>query len=185
MVPKNTPWSRKVSRMGMMMLIMYSLASGAAALLAVATSTPVTATVIVPNTCDLVPSNSAVNFNTISPGTNSIGTSNAVTITDTGANPSNILLSGTAWSSGAHNFDSGNTVYSAVASNSLWNPGSAKSTTANIETYFPNDNGVTQLDTLLYTSNGATANTIFLGLQIPAAQYGATYTQTIDVISSC
>lgn len=173
-------WDKKTSKFMVLLLMLYGLATVLSSIVAIGAST-VTATVTVQNTCNLAPSNTAVAFSVNTPGTNTIGTVNAITITNTGANPSNILLSGNSWSDGAsHTFDVSNTVYSGIAANSLWSPGTTRSGTANVETQLSN----TPTDALLYTSNTA-SNTIWLGLSIPTGQYGATYTQTITIASNC
>ncbi len=175
-------WNRKTSRFMVLLIMIYGLATMLSSLVAVG-STTVTATVVVKNTCNLSPSNTAVAFSVNTPGTNTIGTVNAITITNTGANPSNILLSGSTWSDGAgHTFGVSNTVYSGIAANDVWNPGIVASSTANVEVQLTTN---PSFDTLLYTFNGVETNTIWLGLSIPAAQYGATYTQTITIASSC
>lgn len=177
----NANWNNMTSKLAVLIILLYGTATVLTSMITMAATT-VTATVVVQNTCNLAPSNTAVAFSITTPGTNTIGTVNAITIIDTGANPSNILLSGSSWSDGgSHTFGVSNTIYSGIAANDLWTPGTTPSATANVEVMFSN----TPLDTLLETSNGVAANTVWLGLSIPASQYGATYTQTITISSNC
>ena len=105
----------------------------------------------------------------LNPGSNTGTMANTISVTDTGNLNSNILTSGTTWTFGSNTFGVSNTEYSASAATSYGSGTalSASSTDTNIPV------------------NTVSANTISYGLGVPNGQAPGTYTQTIDVISSC
>ena len=129
----------------------------------------VTASVTINNYCSFTVSNSAINFGSMNPGANTVTTANAITVTDTGNIGSNILTSGSSWVFNSNTFGVTNTVWSTSSSTAY--------ASANLLT------GST-VDTKMIVTT-ATPNTIYYGLGIPAGQAPGTYSQTIDVISSC
>ena len=129
----------------------------------------VTASVTINNYCSFTVSNSAINFGSMNPGANTVTTANAITVTDTGNIGSNILTSGTTWTFGSNTFGVQNTV---------WSPSSTTAyASANVLTG-------SAVNTNIIVTTTAT-NTIYYGLGIPAGQAPGTYSQTIDVISTC
>ena len=129
----------------------------------------ISATVTVNNYCAFVTSNTAINFGSMNPGTTTATTANGITVTDTGNIGSNILTSGNSWVYNSNSFGVQNTVWSASSSTAY-----ASATPLTI----------TSTDTGIIVTTTAT-NTIYYGLGIPAGQAPGTYSQTIDVISSC
>ena len=130
----------------------------------------VTASVTINNYCTFTVSNTAINFGSMNPGTTTATTANGVvTVTDTGNIGSNILTSGTSWAFNSNTFGVTNTV---------WSPSSS--------TVYASANLLTgsSFDTKIVVTTTAT-NTIYYGLGIPAGQAPGTYSQTIDVISTC
>ena len=130
----------------------------------------VTASVTINNYCTFTVSNTAINFGSMNPGTTTATTANGVvTVTDTGNVGSNILTSGTTWTFGSNTFGVQNTV---------WSPSSTTAyASANVLTG-------SAVNTNIIVTTTAT-NTIYYGLGIPAGQAPGTYSQTIDVISTC
>lgn len=129
----------------------------------------VTASVTINNYCSFTVSNTAINFGSMNPGANTITTANDITVTDTGNIGSNILTSGNSWTFGSNSFGVQNTVWSASSSTTY---GAATPLTGS------------SVDTHIVVANSA-SNSIYYGLGIPAGQAPGTYSQTIDVISSC
>ncbi|MDE1871664.1 MAG: hypothetical protein KGI06_05505 [Candidatus Micrarchaeota archaeon] len=185
-------WGQNSSIIGLVAVI-ASLVTALLASFAIGSGGTVTATgyINVRNSCNFAISNTIVYFGTLDPGTNTIGTGasgvNVITITNTGGNPSNVEISGSNWNYNSNSFSVSNTAWSGIAANSLWSPSasSSKTGTANVEVQL---SGST-VDTLLETQNSLTqSNSIWLGAAVPAAQIGSgasTYTQTINVISTC
>ncbi len=138
----------------------------------------------VPNSCTFsLNSNTAIAFGSISSGTNTIGTSNVIAVTNSGANPSNIFTDGNNWASGGNNFGVANTFF-ASAVNTLYNP---VANTLGYDGYVANvevELSTTQLDTLTQVTAGATGH-IWYGVAVPSGQIGGSYAQTTNVISSC
>ncbi len=143
----------------------------------------------VPNSCNFAISNTIVNFGTINPGANTVGTGasgvNSVTVTNIGANPSNVEIEGTSWAYASYSFGVSNTIWNGYGANDLFSPGTAPSATANVEVRSTGS----VVDTLLETQNSISqTNTIYLGASVPSLQPGSgasTYQQTISFISSC
>ena len=130
----------------------------------------VTASVTINNYCTFTVSNTAINFGSMNPGTTTATTANGVvTVTDTGNIGSNILTSGNSWVYNSNSFGVQNTVWSGSSSTAY-----ASATPLTI----------TSTDTGIVVTTTA-PNTIYYGLGIPAGQAPGTYSQTIDVISSC
>ena len=129
----------------------------------------ISATVTVNNYCAFVTSNTAINFGSMNPGTTTATTANGITVTDTGNIGSNILTSGNSWVYNSNSFGVQNTVWSGSSSTAY-----ASATPLTI----------TSTDTGIVVTTTA-PNTIYYGLGIPAGQAPGTYSQTIDVISSC
>lgn len=135
---------------------------------AVGNTAQVTGTVLVNTACVFSTNSAAINFGALNPGTNTVGTPNTILVTNIGNTNSNILVSGSNWNNGGQNFNVANTVYNSVTT-----------------TTFPSIRlSGSSTDTLIPV-NTVSGNTIFFGLGIPAAQASGTYSQTINVISSC
>ncbi|MGI0100572.1 MAG: hypothetical protein ACREBH_02535 [Candidatus Micrarchaeaceae archaeon] len=115
----------------------------------------------------------------LNPGTNTIGTTNVITVTDTGNLASNILVSGSNWNYNSNSFDVENTVWSATT-NTAFSPSSVIGSLETNEIYLT----VISTDTNIPV-NTLSSNSIFFGVAVPAGQSPGTYTQTINVISSC
>lgn len=107
--------------------------------------------------------------------TSSYDTNVIVTDTDNGGNvASNILLEGTAWTSGSNSFVVGQTNYNGLSQSSY----SGVSLTASL------------VDTAIQipaptVSTPSTSNAIYFGLQVPGGTASGTYTQTITFENSC
>ena len=116
----------------------------------------------------------------LNPGTNTIGTVNTIAVTDTGNLASNILTSGSNWNYNANTFNVQNTIWSPGA-NTLFSPGTVASNSAvDNEVYLTGTTSDTHIPV-----NTVGANSIWYGVAVPAGQAPGTYTQTINVISSC
>jgi hypothetical protein len=113
----------------------------------------------------------------LNPASNTIGTVNTVAVTDTGNLGSNILVSGSNWNFASNSFNVANTIVSAAA-NALFTPSSAPGESNEIRL------SGTSVDTLVNV-NTLAANSVWFGVGVPAGQVPGTYTQTINVISSC
>ncbi len=120
------------------------------------------------NTCSFTTSNSVINFGLINPG-NVIATQNAILITNTGNTPSNVLLSGNSWAFGTNTFGVTNTVWS-------WS--------INVPYITANALTSTEYDTEV-TLGASNSKDIYFGIGIPAGEAPGTYSQTINIISSC
>ena len=120
------------------------------------------------NTCTFTVSNTAINFGPINPGTD-IATQNAILITNTGNTASNVLLDGSDWAFNSNTFSVTNTVWS-------WSSGVA----------YASANGLTSTtsDTRV-TVGSSNQKNIFFGVGTPSGQAPGTYSQTINIISSC
>ena len=131
-------------------------------------SSPVTASVTINNYCAFTVGNTAINFGALNPGSNTIYSSNVITVTDSGNLGSNILTSGNSWTFASNTFGVTNTVWSSA--NVLYGSGTALTGTS--------------ADTAIVVTTSAT-NSIYFGLGVPAGQAPGTYSQTIEIISSC
>lgn len=165
-------------------LLLYSGSSLLRSVFGAGGTDTVTGTLTVNHYCSFTTNvdSTGVNFGGaagLNPGTNTIGTSNAIAVTDTGNLASNILVSGSNWNSGSQNFHVTNTIWSAT-SNSAFNPGSVIGSLETNEIYLTGTSTDTQIPV-----NTVSANYIYLGVSVPAGQAPGTYSQTINVISSC
>ena len=137
--------------------------------LAAGNTDAISASVTINNYCTFTVSNTAISFGSLNPGANTLTTSNTVTVTDTGNLGSNILTSGTSWTYASNNFGVQNTVWSASGSTAY---GSGTVLT------------LSSVDSKIVVTT-STANSIYYGLGVPAGQAPGTYSQTINIISSC
>jgi len=137
--------------------------------LAGASSNTITGTVNVPTTCALDISDSAINFGSVLPGS-SAPTTNSIALSDSIGNAgANAMVYGIDWS--------GSPSGTMGVSNTLWakTPGPPSGT--------PLSNVI--VDTGIIVGTGASSNNIYFGLNIPAGQSAAIYTQTITLEVSC
>ncbi|MDE1810698.1 MAG: hypothetical protein KGH66_01505, partial [Candidatus Micrarchaeota archaeon] len=123
------------------------------------------------NGCELVLTNTVVNFLTVSPGANAF-TANLVTDTNNGPTVANILLDGTNWAFGATNYFVANTVWDFSS-----NPAGLSGNTLGLA---PGN----LVDTLNQIASG-TAESIYFGTQVPALTAPDTYSQTITIENKC
>lgn len=134
----------------------------------------VNANVVVSSACFIGLSPNSITFGNMAP-TSSYNTNVLVTDTDNGGNvAANILLEGTAWTSGGNSFVVGQTNYNGLSQSSY----SGVSLTASL------------VDTAIQipaptVSTPSTSNTIYFGLQVPGGTTPGTYTQTITFENSC
>ena len=134
----------------------------------------VNANVVVSSACFIGLSPNSITFGNMAP-TSSYNTNVLVTDTDNGGNvAANILLEGTAWTSGSNSFVVGQTNYNGLSQSSY----SGVSLTASL------------VDTAIQipaptVSTPSTSNTIYFGLQVPGGTTPGTYTQTITFENSC
>ncbi len=121
---------------------------------------------------------------TFVPPDNTIGTSNTVNVINTGVTNSNILVSGTdcSWVTGSVS----NTIWATKTHSYFVIPANVYTLTNALQgneiqlSTSTSDTGEVVSNTL--NSNG---NTLYLGVGVPSGIAPATYTQTIDVLSSC
>ena len=208
--PKVQKWNGKISKIGLVAILatlitallsmqaLVTLQTKHSEGMLTSTTATVNAVVIVFDTCSFSTSNTAINFNTIIPGTNTIGTgygntiaaiTNTIAVTNGGYNPSNVYLSGSNWNYfGTNTFLVTNTVWSGLSANQAWNPvANAISGGGNKYTFQSNTEvqlSAVQQDTLNSISNGGSAS-FWFGVNVPSGQLGGTYSQTINVISTC
>jgi len=207
--PNQQRWNSKISKLGLVAILatlVTALLSMQALLpfptlshvtktgMLTGATTAVNAIVIVQGVCAFTTSNAYVSFNTIIPGTNSIGTgyantitslSNVITVTNGGYTPTNVFLSASNWNFASNSFTVSNTAWSGLSSNTAWNPqaytaGTTHPQTTNVEIQMAG----AQSDTLNTLSASGTAS-FWFGVSVPSAQIGGTYAQTINVISAC
>lgn len=144
------------------------------------------ANVIVGATCSFTVSNTQLllgGTGGISEGQNTAGTVNVITVTNTGYNPSNILVYGSNPTFGTNSFYVENTIYS-YGANSVFSPGTTPTLagTGNVETRLTGS----QVDSLIVVpGTGSSTNSIWFGQAVPTGTVGGTYAWTIDIVSSC
>ncbi|MDE1810699.1 MAG: hypothetical protein KGH66_01510 [Candidatus Micrarchaeota archaeon] len=130
----------------------------------------VTATLTIPSVCTVTVSNTAINFGSVSPTSNA-PTANAVTDTNAGGVPANILLDGTNWVYLSNSF---------FVSNTEWDFSSNPGLSGNTLGIAPGN----LVDT--YNVIGSTQKvTLFFGIFVPPQQAVGTYTQTVTVENKC
>ncbi len=146
----------------------FALLQGGVMFAGAATNT-ITGTVNVPLTCALDISNTAISFGTVLPGS-SAPTTNVIVLSDTiGNTNANAVVYGGNWI--------GSPSGTMGVSNTLWaktsgGPGTALGYT-------------TGVDTGIVVPTGASTNDIYFGLNVPAGQTAAVYTQTITLEVTC
>ncbi|MCD6575860.1 MAG: hypothetical protein J7K73_01730 [Nanoarchaeota archaeon] len=136
-------------------------------------SDTITATVTVPAICTVNLSTNTINFNSVTPGTDTGSTNQQVTVTNGGNTPTtNTTIKGTNWDDGA-----GHTM--AV--------GQTKWSTSSFD-YSTSGTPLTTTDTAIPAGASLAAGssfTLYFGVGVPNAQYPATYTQTITITMNC
>lgn len=199
---KTSIWKKSSSRIGLVLTLAYISAvvtmllspfigAGGGAATIADQLTAVT-------TCAFTTSNSAVNFGSLTIGTNTYGTDfnfpyNVVTITDTGTSSSNILISGTNWANGGSTFTVTNTVWGTLVAgtkltaNNLWNPQNTVGLTplsysSNVEYELANGGGT--LDTMALVTTTVT-NSLVFGVNVPTTAVSGTYTSNLIFTSAC
>ncbi|MDE1874340.1 MAG: hypothetical protein KGI04_04480 [Candidatus Micrarchaeota archaeon] len=128
--------------------------------------------VVVPLTCIPLASNTAIYMPSI-PAGSSQATSNVVTVTNYGNEPSNIFV------------DGGNPTYLSNViwvSNIVWND-AYQASGAPVGNQLANS--ITGADTQLTASSNGGKATVYFGTNVPATSQPGTYTSTINVMLSC
>ncbi len=151
---------------GLSILAIFGLVAGI--VLATGTTDLVSASVTINSYCSFTVSNTAIDFGSLFPG-NTIPTDNVITVSDTGNIGSNILTSGSNWAFASNTFGVTNTVWSPTSGTTYASATPLTGTTT---------------DTKIVVTT-TTSNDIYYGLGIPAGEAPGTYSQTINVISSC
>ncbi len=128
----------------------------------------VTATFSSPSTCMISLSANAINFGLINPGTSSL-TNNQIVDTNSGNASAYMYVYGGNWISGPSSFG---------VSNTSWSPSSGITYAAASKL------GPTAANTLISVASSS-SNSIYFGLNIPAAQSAGTYNQIITIENSC
>jgi hypothetical protein len=120
-------------------------------------------------TCSLSLNPSTLNYQSMNHDTTSVQDLNFTVVTNTGSTATNVLINGTVWANGGVTFVVGSTKY--------YN--------ASGQTY-ANKIALTATATEIYhaLAGSGTFNT-YLDLQIPNGQTAGTYTQTVQLTSSC
>ena len=119
--------------------------------------------------CSFATNTLSLNFGSLYLGTNTIGTTRSVAVSDTGATPSNIFVSASNWDSPTGNsFGVSNTIYNSI-----------------LQPYFvPPALSFTITDSLIKV-NTISANRITFGLALPITAKPDVYSQSINIISIC
>ncbi len=138
-----------------------------------APNTVISAYVNVTGYCAVSLGTNAINFGTITPGSNSVYTSNVITDTNTGGNKdASIWVYGGNWIAGGNNFYVANTAW--ASSNVVYGTGTAL-------TLIGANTGI------LAGAQGTSYNTnsVYWGLAVPGGQPVGSYTQNIIIINTC
>ena len=122
----------------------------------------------VSNSCQISLSPSALNFGLISPGTSSL-TANQIVDTNSGSASAYMYVYGGNWISGTQSFGVSNTSWS--SSSGIAYAGASKL-------------GPAAANTLIGVASSS-SNSVYFGLNIPAAQPADTYNQIITIENSC
>jgi|GEM_PF-6249071 hypothetical protein len=131
-------------------------------------NTVVTGSLTVNTYCTFSANTGAINFGAFNPPGNTVGTINAIAVTNGGNVNANILVSGSNWNYLANSFNVANTIWNSIQTGTFG---------------FIRMSG-TQTDSLIVV-NTVAANSIWFGAGVPAGTAPGTYSQTINIINTC
>lgn len=166
---KHVKWKYKINvflvfmaAIGMLIFSLIGAGSGS--------STAITGSVKINNACVFSVNALSINFGTLYIGTNTIGTTNSIKVTDNGDVPSNILVSGSNWNGNlGDQYGVSNTIYNSILQGIFTSPRLSFSTT----------------DSFI-SVNTLNPNTINYGTALPNTEpTGEVFSQTMNILSTC